>query len=88
MVGPAGMKYNLPAGFLLLKEGQTMNEEWIFVGEFAAKVVDYIRMEWQVELHQFSQKHQDAAFKLVADLKGKQNVPNIAATIANEVLPL
>ena len=52
-------------------------DEWVFVGEFAAKVVDYIRME-----------HQDAAFKLVADLKGKQNVPNIAATIANEVLPL
>lgn len=63
-------------------------DEWVFVGEFAAKVVDYIRMEWEVEVSQFPQKYQDRAFGVIADLKGKQNVPNIAATIANEVLPL
>lgn len=63
-------------------------DEWVFVGEFAAKVVDYIRMEWEVEVSQFPQKYQDRAFGVIADLKGKQNVPNIASTIANEVLPL
>jgi len=63
-------------------------DEWVFVGEFAAKVVDYIRMEWEVEVSQFPQKYQDRAFGVIADLKGKNNVPNVAATIVNEVLPL
>lgn len=62
--------------------------EWIFVGSFATQVIEYIRLEWQVELSQFSQDYQDKAFRLIAELKGKQNIPNIAATIANEVLPL
>jgi hypothetical protein len=43
-------------------------------------------MEWEVELSQFPQKYQDRAYGIIAELKGKQNVPNIAATIANEVL--
>lgn len=65
-----------------------MQDEWMFVGEFAAKVIEYIRLEWEVELSQFPQNFQDEAFRLMGELKGKQNVPNIAATIAMEVLPL
>ena len=60
--------------------------EWIYVGSFATQVIEYIRLEWEVELSQFPQKYQDMAFGIIAELKGKQNVPNIAATIANEVL--
>lgn len=59
-----------------------MQDEWMFVGEFAAKVIEYIRMEWEVELSQFPPNFQDEAFRLMGELKGKQSVPNIAATIA------
>ena len=60
--------------------------EWIFVGSFATQVIEYIRLEWEVELSNFPQKYQDRAFGIISDLKGKQNVPNIAGMIATEVL--
>lgn len=59
-----------------------MNEEWVFVGAFAAGVLNYVRQEWQLDLFQFPREHQDWALQLIADLKGKENMPNIAAKIA------
>ena len=60
--------------------------EWIFVGSFATQVIEYIRLEWEVELSNFPQKYHDRAFGIISDLNGKQNVPNIAGMIATEVL--
>lgn len=59
-----------------------MNEEWVFVGEFAARVLNYVKQEWQLDLFQFQKEHQEWALHLVAELKGKESVPNIAAKIA------
>lgn len=64
-----------------------MNEEWIFVGGFAARVLEYVRLEWGMELSQFSRQHQEWALMLVSDLKGRESVPDIAAKVA-EGLPL
>ena len=64
-----------------------MNEEWIFIGEFAALVFNYLRMEWGVELRQFPAEQRDWALALVADLKGRESVPDIAAKVADG-LPL
>lgn len=64
-----------------------MNEEWIFVGEFAAKVIWYIRLEWGMELNQFPKWQMDWALKLISDLESKESVPDIAAKVADG-LPL
>ena len=64
-----------------------MNEEWIFIGDFAALVFNYLRLEWGMELAQFPAIQRDWALGLIGDLKGRESVPNIAAKVADG-LPL
>lgn len=59
-----------------------MNEEWVFVGAFASKVIKYVKMEWELDIFQFPVENQDWAIQLILDLKDKDNLPNIAAKIA------
>lgn len=62
-----------------------MNEEWVFVGEFASLVFNYVRMEWDIELAHLSREKREWALKLISDLKNKASVPSIAAKIATEL---
>lgn len=56
---------------------------------FAESVLNYIRMEWEASLTQFHPEIQGKALVLIELLRGKGcNVPNAAAKIAMEVLPL
>lgn len=64
-----------------------MNEEWIFVGEFAARVLEYVRLEWGLEIGQFPSEQQEWTLRLISDLRGRESVPDIAAEVANG-LPL
>lgn len=64
-----------------------MNEEWIFIGGFAARVFEYLRMEWGMEFRQFPEEQRDWALALISDLRGRESVPDIAAKVADG-LPL
>lgn len=64
-----------------------MNEEWIFVGGFATKVFEYLRLEWCMDPSGFTDENRDWALGLISELKGKESVQNIAAKVA-EGLPI
>lgn len=56
--------------------------------EFTDKVIDYLAYEWQIDLANYSHDIQTKAMDLIDSLIGKQNVPNTAARIAYEIVPL
>lgn len=56
--------------------------------KFTEKVLDYILYEWEVEVTQYSHEIQNKVMDMIDLMKGKNNVPNAAATIAMEILPL
>jgi hypothetical protein len=56
--------------------------------KFTEKVLDYIYFEWEVEVTQYPHEVQNKAMDMIDAMKGKINVPNTAAKIAMEVLPL
>lgn len=55
---------------------------------FTEKVLDYIFFEWEVEVTQYPHEVQNKVMDMIDAMKGNNNVPNIAAKIAMEVLPL
>lgn len=57
--------------------------------KFAESVLNYIRMEWEVSLSQYPPEIQGKALVLIEKLREvRSNVPNAAAKIAMEVLPI
>ena len=56
--------------------------------KFTEKVLDYIFSEWEVEVTQYSHDIQNKVMDMIDAVKGKNNVPNTAAVIAMEILPL
>lgn len=55
---------------------------------FTEKVLDYIFWEWEVEVTQYTHEVQNKVMDMIDAMKGNSNIPNIAAKIAMEVLPL
>lgn len=55
---------------------------------FAELVFNYIRMEWEVCISQYSPDVMGKALALIETMKHSSNIPNIAGKIAMEVLPL
>ena len=57
--------------------------------KFTEKVLDYLFFEWMVDLINYSHDIQSKAMDLIdAIKKSGQNVPNTAAQIAMEILPI
>lgn len=56
--------------------------------KFTEKVLDYIFFEWEVEVTQYNHDIQNKVMDMIDAVKGKNNVPNTAAVIAMEILPL
>lgn len=56
--------------------------------KFTEKVLDYLWMEWELEITHYPNSIQNRAMDVIDRMKGKDNVPNTAATISMEVLPL
>lgn len=56
---------------------------------FTEKVCDYIHREWEVDVIQYSHEIQNQIMDMIDAMKAEgQNIPNTAAKIAMEVLPL
>lgn len=55
---------------------------------FTDSVVDYLASEWEIDLVLYPHDIQDKAIDMIDLLKGKENVPNTAARISMEVLPI
>lgn len=52
------------------------------------KVLDYIFWEWEVDVIHYPHDIQNKVMDMIDLMKGKNNIPNIASTIAMEVLPI
>lgn len=55
---------------------------------FAEKVFNYIFWEWEVNILQYPEEIQCKAMNALDEMRGEGNIPNAAAKIAMEVLPL
>jgi len=56
--------------------------------KFTEKVLDYIFWEWEVEVTQYPHSIQNKVMDMIDQMKGKNNIPNTAAVISMEILPL
>jgi hypothetical protein len=56
--------------------------------KFTEKVLDYLLYEWEVDVLHYPHEIQDKIMDVLDITAGKDNVPNVAAKIAMEVLPL
>jgi hypothetical protein len=52
------------------------------------KVLEYIFREWEVDVIHYPHDIQNKAMDMIDLMKGKNNIPNIASTIAMEILPI
>lgn len=52
------------------------------------KVREYLKMEWTVDLDEMPHEIHESALQIVEKMREKDNIPNIAARIAMEIVPL
>lgn len=56
---------------------------------FVENIFNYLFMEWEVDISQYPHEIQFKAVELIAKVKNASaNIPNIAAKIAIEVIPI
>lgn len=66
-------------------------DQWMdFFGDdgLKAEVSDYLEKEWMIELAALPHKTRKQADEMICLLRGKDNIPNIAAKIGMEVVTL
>lgn len=56
--------------------------------DFTEKVLEYIFFEWEADVIHYDHGIQNKVMDVIESMKGKDNVPNTAAKIAMEVLPI
>lgn len=56
--------------------------------EFTQKVLNYLEVEWEIRLLDYPHHVQDRAIDMIDTLKGKENVPNAAARVSMEKIPI
>lgn len=56
--------------------------------KFTDCVLEYLALEWSIDLGKYSHEIQTKGMDLIDAMKGKDNPPNVAAKIAQEVVPL
>lgn len=55
---------------------------------FANAVLSYLKDEWEVNLADYPDDVQCAAFDMIGEMKGNNNPPNTASEIAYKVIPI
>jgi hypothetical protein len=56
--------------------------------EFTDSVLEYLFLEWEVDVGQYPPVTQEKAMSLIEKMKDKDSIANVAARIAMEVLPI